>query len=89
MALGAEPRRVLGLIMRQGLIVAGAGAAAGALLAFGAAKAVSGALYGVSPIDPIAWGGALGTLLVVSLLANAIPARRASRLDPSVALRSE
>ncbi len=89
MALGAKPGRVLGLIMRQGLTVAAAGAAGGTLLALGAAKAVSGALYGVSPIDPIAWAGALGTLLVVSVLANAIPARRASRVDPSVALRSE
>jgi predicted permease len=89
MALGAKPGRVLGLIMGQGLTVAASGAAGGTLLALGAAKAVSGALYGVSPMDPVAWVGALGTLLVVSILANAIPARRASRVDPSVALRSE
>jgi predicted permease len=89
MALGAKPERVLRLIMQQGMTVAAAGAAGGALLAFAAAKAVSGALYGVSPIDPVAWGGALGTLFIVSVLANAIPARRAARVDPSVALRSE
>jgi predicted permease len=89
MALGAKPGRVLRLIMRQGLTVAAVGAAGGSLLALGAAKAVSGALYGVSPIDPVAWAGALGTLLAVSVLANAVPARRASRVDPSVALRSE
>ena len=89
MALGAKPSGVLGLIMRQGLTVAAVGAAGGALLALGAANAVSGALYAVSPVDPIAWAGALGTLLAVSVLANAIPARRAARVDPSVALRSE
>ncbi|HEX3703381.1 MAG TPA: ABC transporter permease [Vicinamibacterales bacterium] len=89
MALGAQPERVLALIMRQGLTVAAAGAAGGVLLALGAAKAVSGALYGVSPVDPVAWAGALGTLVLVSVLANMIPARRASRVDPSVALRSE
>jgi ABC-type antimicrobial peptide transport system permease subunit len=89
MALGAKPGGVLRLIMRQGLTVAAAGAAGGTLLALGAAKAVSSALYGVSPLDSIAWAGAVGTLCLVSVLANAIPARRASRVDPSVALRSE
>jgi macrolide transport system ATP-binding/permease protein len=89
MALGAKPGRVLRLIMRQGLTVAAVGTAGGVLLALGAAKAISGALYAVSPIDPIAWAGALGTLAAVSVLANAIPASRASRVDPSIALRSE
>ncbi len=89
MALGAKPGEVLGLIMRQGLTVAAAGAAGGAVLAIGAAKAVSGALYGVGPADPVAWAGAVGALLIVSVLANAIPARRASRVNPSIALRFE
>ena len=89
MALGARPAGVLGLIMRQGMTVAAAGALSGALLALGAAKAVSGALYGVSVIDPIAWSGAFAILFGVSLLANVVPARRASRVDPSIALRSE
>jgi putative ABC transport system permease protein len=89
MALGARPSGVLGLILRQGMTVSGVGAVAGVVLAAGAAKAVSGALYRISPVDPIAWGGALGILLVVSVLANVAPARRASRVDPSIALRSE
>ena len=88
-ALGAKPGSVLGLVMRQGITVTAAGVAGGAALAFGAAKVVSGALYGVSPLDPAAWGGALGILFTVSVLANLIPARRAARVDPSVALRSE
>jgi predicted permease len=89
MALGAPPARVLGLVMRQGMAVAAAGAAGGAVLAFGAARAVSGALYGISPIDPVAWGGALAVLFGVSALANLIPARRAATVDPSVALRAD
>jgi predicted permease len=89
MALGAHPGSVLALIMRQGFGVAAAGLGAGALLALGAAKAVAGALYGVSAVDPIAWGAAIGVLLAASALANLVPARRAARVDPSSALRSE
>jgi ABC-type antimicrobial peptide transport system permease subunit len=75
--------------MKQGLGLAAVGVGVGALLALGAAKAVAGALYGVSFVDPAAWGSAIATLLVVSMLANLIPARRASIVDPSSALRSE
>jgi ABC-type antimicrobial peptide transport system permease subunit len=89
MALGAQPGRVLALVMRQGMTVAATGAAAGVVLAFVAARGVSGALYGVSPGDPLAWGGALAVLLAVSAAANVIPAKRAARVDPSMALRSE
>ena len=89
MALGAAPTSVLGLVMRQGLTVAAIGAAAGLLLAAAAAKAIAGALYTVSAADPIAWGGSIAVLFFVSVLANVVPARRASRVDPSVALRSE
>jgi ABC-type antimicrobial peptide transport system permease subunit len=59
------------------------------VLAFGAARALAGVLYGVSVLDPIAWGGTIGTLFVVSALANAVPARRASVVDPSTALCSD
>ena len=89
MALGAHPGAVLALVMKQGLTVAAAGIAVGALLALGAAKAVSAALYDVSFVDPLAWGSACAVLLCVSALANAIPARRAARVNPSLALRAE
>jgi predicted permease len=89
MALGAKPAAVVGLVMRQGLGIAAVGVAVGAVLALAAAKAVAGALYGVSFVDPMAWGAAIGTLFLVSALANLIPARRASIVDPSIALRSE
>ena len=89
MALGARPAAVVGLVMKQGLALAAIGVGVGALLALGAAKAVAGALYGVSFVDPIAWGGAILLLLTVSTLANLVPARRASIVDPSDALRAE
>ena len=89
MALGARPAAVVGLVMRQGLTLAVVGIGAGALLALGAAKAVAGALYGVSFVDPLAWSGAIVLLLAVSTLANVVPARRASIVDPSRALRAE
>jgi predicted permease len=89
MALGAKPSAVVGLVMRQGLGIAGVGVAVGTVLALGAAKAVAGALYGVSFIDPVAWTTAILTLLTVAALANVVPACRASIVDPSTALRSE
>ncbi len=88
-ALGAQRRTVLALIMRQGLGVAFAGAVVGALLAFGAAKAISGALYSVTAADPAAWAGAVGILIVVSVAANIVPAWRAATIDPSEALRND
>jgi putative ABC transport system permease protein len=89
MALGARPSAVVALVMKQGLALAAVGVGVGALLALGAAKAVAGALYGVSFVDPVAWSAAIVTLFVVSVLANLVPARRASVIDPSSALRSE
>jgi macrolide transport system ATP-binding/permease protein len=89
MALGAKPGSVVGMVMRQGLGIAAVGVAAGSLLALGAARAVAGALYGVSFVDPIAWVGSILALLTVATLANVVPARRASVVDPSTALRAE
>jgi predicted permease len=89
MALGAARGGVLGLVMRQGLTVAGAGLLVGCALAAAAARALSGVLYGVTAGDPLAWAGASALLLGVAALANAVPASRAARLDPNVALRTE
>jgi macrolide transport system ATP-binding/permease protein len=89
MALGAQPSAVLRLIMKQGLGVAAVGLVAGSLAAVAAAKVVSGALYGIGAADPVSWAGAAAVLLSVSALANLIPARRAARVEPSVALRVE
>jgi ABC-type antimicrobial peptide transport system permease subunit len=89
MALGAQPASVLKLIMRQGLIVAATGVAAGCVLAAIAAREIASALYGISAGDPLSWAGAAAVLLGVSTVANLIPARRAARVAPSEALRTE
>jgi predicted permease len=89
MALGAPPSGVLGLVMRQGFALAAAGLAIGVLLAAAAGSTLSGLLYGISPFDPAAWGLAIVTLLGASALANLVPARRAMRVDPMTALRTD
>ncbi|HEV8346391.1 MAG TPA: ABC transporter permease [Vicinamibacterales bacterium] len=89
MALGAQPLSVLRLVMQQGLLVATAGLLVGCLLAAIGVRAIAGALYGVTASDPTSWIVAAAVLLGVSTLANLIPAWRAARVDPSVALRIE
>jgi ABC-type antimicrobial peptide transport system permease subunit len=61
----------------------------GMVLAAGAAFAISGALYGIRPGDPIAWLGATALLLSVAALANLVPAKRAARVKPWLALRTD
>jgi predicted permease len=88
-ALGADRRAMLGLVMRQGLTLAAYGAVAGGLLAAVAARLLAGVMYGVGAADPIAWGGAFGALVLAAALANYLPARRATRVNPITALRVE
>jgi ABC-type antimicrobial peptide transport system permease subunit len=89
MALGAAPGGVISLVMRQGLTVAASGTVIGMLLAWPAAKAIAASLYGVSAFDVGAWAGAVGILLSSAAFANFVPARRAARIDPCLALRSD
>ena len=89
MALGAQPSRVLRLVMQQGLVLVAVGLAIGGLLAAGASQAIAGIIYQVSPLDPVAWGVATVALLVAAGAANLVPARRAMRVDPTTALRTE
>jgi predicted permease len=89
MALGAAPGGVIRMVMRQGLTVATAGVVTGMGIAYLAARAIASALYGISALDPIAWIAAMTALLGAAALANYLPARRASRVDPSTALRTE
>ena len=83
MAIGARPGTVGRLVLRQGLGLAAAGLVVGSLLGGLATRVVAGALYGVSVTDPIAWGTAAAVLLAASMIANAVPAYRAVRIDPS------
>jgi hypothetical protein len=89
MALGAQPGQVLSMVMRQGLSIVMVGLVAGTLLAAIAASALRQILYDVSPFDPAAWGLALAAMLVTAAIANVVPARRAMRIDPMAALRTE
>jgi putative ABC transport system permease protein len=89
MALGAEPRDILGLVAGQGLKLAVIGVALGLIGAFAATRALSVLLYGVSPTDAVTLASIALLLVMVALLACYIPARRAAKVDPMVALRCE
>jgi predicted permease len=89
MALGATRRDVLVLVFLQGAASTFAGLSIGILLAAALARVIRSGLYGISPIDPVSIGATVALLAVVSLLAGYIPARRAARIDPMVALRYE
>jgi len=89
MALGAHPTDALRLVLREGVALTLAGAAAGLGLSLMLGKLLSGMLYQVSAIDPVVFLGAPAILGAVSLLACYLPARRASRVDPMIALRYE
>jgi predicted permease len=87
MALGAQPRQVLGLVLRQGMLLALIGAGVGILVALPVARMAAGLLYGVSATDPLTYAGITLLLMGVAVLACYLPARRATCIDPLVALR--
>lgn len=89
LALGALPEDIRNMVLRQGLLLLGIGTSAGIITALALAHAVSGFLIGVSPNDPATFLGVTFLLGIAGLLACYLPARRATRLDPCVALRSE
>jgi len=88
-ALGAQSRNILGMVVREGLGLAFAGAAVGLVGALIVSQLMAGLLYGVRPTDPATFAGVALLLIAVALLACYIPARRAIRVDPLVALRYE
>jgi ABC-type antimicrobial peptide transport system permease subunit len=89
MALGAERRNVLGLIVGQGLRLAAVGIVLGLAGAFGVTRVIGTLLYNVTATDPVSFASVAGFLALVAALASYVPARRAMAVDPIVALRSE
>ena len=89
MALGAQPSDVLGLVAKMGMKLTCIGVLVGAALALGLARLITTFLYGVKPSDPITYVLVALALAAVALLACYIPARRATKVDPMIALRYE
>ena len=89
MALGASANRVLWIVLKQGLKLASIGIAIGLVAAFGLTRLMSSLLYDVSVTDPLTFIGIPLVLVLVTAGACLIPARRATRIDPMVALRYE
>jgi predicted permease len=89
LALGADPGAIVGLFVRQGGIVGVAGLGVGLLLATAVSRVLSGFLFGVDAFDPWLYGATGGALLTTVLAASYLPARRAGRVDPVVALRAD
>jgi putative ABC transport system permease protein len=89
LALGAQRRDILALIIRQGMMLTGLGIALGLIGAAAASQTIVTLLYGVSRLDPIAYLGVIALLAGVSAIACWVPAWRAARVDPSITLRAE
>jgi len=89
MALGAEHQDVLRMVLGQGLKLAALGTAIGLAASLGVMRLLSTALYGVKPTDPLAFAGSAAVVILVAATASYFPARRATKVDPMVALRYE
>jgi ABC-type antimicrobial peptide transport system permease subunit len=88
-ALGASRGSILTLVLREGLVLTGLGIAIGLVGAAVASQALTALLFGVSRLDPLTYTSVVALLIVVSLIACGLPARRAARLDPASTLRAD
>jgi ABC-type antimicrobial peptide transport system permease subunit len=89
MAVGADRRRIVRMVLGQGARLAAAGIVVGTLVALATSRVLASLLYGISPFDPAAYAMAGGLLLAVACLANLLPALSAARIDPLRALKTE
>ncbi|HEX9000263.1 MAG TPA: FtsX-like permease family protein, partial [Blastocatellia bacterium] len=89
MALGAQTADVLRLFLREGMALALIGVTLGLFGALAVTRVMTGLLFGVSASDPLTFAGVAGVLSLIALLACYLPARRAARIDPMIALRCD
>jgi ABC-type antimicrobial peptide transport system permease subunit len=89
MALGADGRAVVKMVLRESGLLLGAGVVVGAVMSVAAARAAGALLFGLSPGDPSTFLQAAAALTAVAALATYLPAERAARVDPTVALRQD
>ena len=89
LALGAQRQDVLRLVMRESMVLVAAGVAIGIGSAIAASRLVSNLLFGLAPTDPMTMAGAITAMVLVSVVAAYVPARRASAIDPLAALHYE
>ena len=89
LALGATRGQVLRAVLKESLVLVAAGIVIGVPVTLAVTRLVAARLFGVSPTDGLTIGGAIAVMVVLSALAGWLPARRASRVDPMVALRCE
>jgi putative ABC transport system permease protein len=89
LALGAEPRDVVSMVLRRGLSVSGAGAGLGFAGALAFRRLVASLVVGVSPVDVVTWIGVAAVLITIAGVSSYVPGRRAARVDPLIALREE
>jgi putative ABC transport system permease protein len=89
LALGAKPTALFGMVVRQGMRSVFVGAAGGFVAALALTGTIQSLLFGVTPLDPATYASAIGVLALSALVACAVPAARATRVDPLVALRDE
>jgi ABC-type antimicrobial peptide transport system permease subunit len=88
-ALGASRSSVLGLVVQQGMALTTAGIAIGVGGAVAAGRAITTLLFGTTPLDPVTYFGVVTSLLLTSLVSSSVPAWRALRVDPAIALRQD
>jgi putative ABC transport system permease protein len=89
MALGSESRQIVWMVVRQGAALAASGAVIGIAGSLLLARVLAGLLFGIRPTDALSFVSAAGVFFIVALIASAIPARRASKVDPMIALRQD
>jgi putative ABC transport system permease protein len=89
MALGAEPRDILSMVLRQSIGIVALGLAVGLAAAFGGTRAIANLIVGIKPTDPLTFATVIILLSAIALIACWIPARRATRISPLTALRYE